>query len=233
MASATTHVCAITLRMENGHDKCIVHLGFQHAEAARENPAACMNCFIMPRRTREARAHFFAGKRTHSHSNNDEAAKCQRLQSPNREGVSASGVFRSGDRWGWEHTDSRARKPRAGDQPRSWDQLRVASAASGPPATRGVALSCNSLGYHAARGPTPLYLPLRGEGGTAASVGEGAPPARLWGCGSGAVLCAYTARWSSVSRRLANVSEAGRIGCERPPPIDHSLAALVSPAGSA
>ena len=44
---------------------------------------------------------------------------------------------------------------------------------------------------------------------------------------------ARACRWSSVSRRLANVSEAGRIGCERPPPLDQSMAALVSPAGSA
>ena len=80
MASATTHMCmacAITLPMEDGHDKCIACLGFQHAEATRDNPAACMNCFIMPWRTREARAHFFAGKRPHFHSNNDRAAKCQ------------------------------------------------------------------------------------------------------------------------------------------------------------
>ena len=37
-----------------------------------------MNCFIRPWCTREAWAHFFAGKQPHSHSNNDRAAKRQR-----------------------------------------------------------------------------------------------------------------------------------------------------------
>ncbi|KAK0153145.1 hypothetical protein N1851_005162 [Merluccius polli] len=88
MASSSTHVCVacnITLPMEDGHDKCIACLGSQHAEAARADPAACMDCFIMPLRTREARAHFFTGRQSHSHSGDDRAGKRQRLQSPDRE----------------------------------------------------------------------------------------------------------------------------------------------------
>ena len=49
--------------LEDGHDNCVLCLGHQHAMLARDTPQSCMNCFIMPMHTREARCRFFTSKR--------------------------------------------------------------------------------------------------------------------------------------------------------------------------
>lgn len=42
---------------------CVLPGPYSHAATAREDPASCVNCFIMPARTREARCLVFKGKR--------------------------------------------------------------------------------------------------------------------------------------------------------------------------
>ena len=50
-------------------------LGFDHAQAAGDDPSSCMECFIVPLRTREAHFHSFAGKRPHSSSGSEQRAQ--------------------------------------------------------------------------------------------------------------------------------------------------------------
>uniref|UniRef100_A0AAV2M5I6 ribonuclease H n=1 Tax=Knipowitschia caucasica TaxID=637954 RepID=A0AAV2M5I6_KNICA len=49
--------------IEDGHMKCVLCLGEDHASAAREDPSSCMNCFIIPRPSLEARYCLFRGKK--------------------------------------------------------------------------------------------------------------------------------------------------------------------------
>ena len=58
--------CGVSMPLEDGHDKCVLCLGYQHAILSRENPQSCMDCFILPARTREARCRFFGVKRAGS-----------------------------------------------------------------------------------------------------------------------------------------------------------------------
>ena len=55
--------CGVAMPLEDGHVKCVLCLGHQHATLSREAPDSCMDCFIMPARTREARCRFFGAKR--------------------------------------------------------------------------------------------------------------------------------------------------------------------------
>ena len=55
--------CNIAIPLKDGHNKCVLCLGHQHATWARDTPQSCMNCFIMPIHTREARCLFFTSKR--------------------------------------------------------------------------------------------------------------------------------------------------------------------------
>ena len=232
--------------MEDGHDKCIACLGAQHAEAARADPAACMDCFIMPLRTREARAHFFTGRQSHSHSGDDRAGKRQRLQSPDREdcrsflppeysggerdedaislfpseeeGVLTPGRESQGQRasTGTESSSVLQERPAVSQLQEVLNRAAVALDITLP---EDPLLPVSRFEERDAPRPAWARVPLLPDF-EAEVLAQFHTPARA-------------CRWSSVSRRLANVSEAGRIGCDRPPPLDQSLAALVSPAGSA
>ena len=46
--------CGRKIPIEDSHDVCVFCLGEDHAQAAREEPAACMSCFCMTARQREA-----------------------------------------------------------------------------------------------------------------------------------------------------------------------------------
>ena len=62
MASPGAHTClgcGVRMPVEDGHDRCMTCLGSDHARMAGQDPAACMNCFILPARVREARARSF------------------------------------------------------------------------------------------------------------------------------------------------------------------------------
>ncbi len=66
MASQEGHCCVgcgVAMPLEDGHDSCVLCLGHEHALVSRANPQSCMDCFILPARTREARCRFFASKR--------------------------------------------------------------------------------------------------------------------------------------------------------------------------
>ena len=52
--------CGVAMPLEDGHDNCVLCLGHEHALVSRENPQSCMDCFILPARTTEARCCFFA-----------------------------------------------------------------------------------------------------------------------------------------------------------------------------
>ncbi|CAI5695366.1 unnamed protein product [Oreochromis niloticus] len=62
-ASQTCLECGIPMPLDDGHEHCVLCLGPEHALLAREAPASCMNRFILPVRTGEARARFFSVKR--------------------------------------------------------------------------------------------------------------------------------------------------------------------------
>ncbi len=58
MASQAGHNCVgcgVQMPIEDGHDRCVLCLGQNHASLARDNPSSCMNCFILPARSLEAR----------------------------------------------------------------------------------------------------------------------------------------------------------------------------------
>lgn len=59
--------CGVAMPLEDGHDSCVLCLGHEHALVSKENPQSCMDCFILPAHTREARCHFFVAKRAGSH----------------------------------------------------------------------------------------------------------------------------------------------------------------------
>ncbi|KAK0147363.1 hypothetical protein N1851_013231 [Merluccius polli] len=249
MASSSTHVCVacnITLPMEDGHDKCIACLGSQHAEAARADPAACMDCFIMPLRTREARAHFFTGRQSHSHSGDDRAGKRQRLQSPDREDCRSflrpeySGGERDEDAISLfpSEEESVLTPGRESQGQRASTGTESSSVLQERPAVSQLqeVLNRAAVALDITLPEDPLLPVSRFEERDAPRPAWARVP--LLPDFEAEVLAQFhtparACRWSSVSRRLANVSEAGRIGCDRPPPLDQSLAALVSPAGSA
>lgn len=67
--ASTSHICrtcAVALPVEDGHDRCIAFLGYDHALKACDNPSTCMDCSIMPLCTREAHFHFFWAKHLQS-----------------------------------------------------------------------------------------------------------------------------------------------------------------------
>lgn len=47
----------VYMPLKDGHNKCVLGLGHQHAVLFRENPLSCMDCFIMPVPTTEAQCH--------------------------------------------------------------------------------------------------------------------------------------------------------------------------------
>uniref|UniRef100_A0AAV2LY13 Uncharacterized protein n=1 Tax=Knipowitschia caucasica TaxID=637954 RepID=A0AAV2LY13_KNICA len=61
--SHTCEDCGVQMPIEDGHMKCVLGLGEDHASAAREDPSSCMNCFIIPRPSLEARCCLFRGKK--------------------------------------------------------------------------------------------------------------------------------------------------------------------------
>ena len=57
--------CGRKIPIEDSHDVCVFCFGEDHAQAAREEPAACMSCFCMTARQRKARYRLFkTGKPT-------------------------------------------------------------------------------------------------------------------------------------------------------------------------
>lgn len=50
--------CGGKIPIDESHDLCVYCLGAEHAWAARDDRAVCMNCFCMSARQREARCHF-------------------------------------------------------------------------------------------------------------------------------------------------------------------------------
>lgn len=250
MASPPTHACtacALMLPMEDGHDKCIRCLGFRHAEAARDNPASCMDCFIMPLRTREARFHFFMGKRPHSPSS-DIDAKRRRIEPPDRaEAFSSQGTPTMEEPFHAMHRGEDTDVDVVSLFPS--DEESVLTAGQGSPVaetTPGASElpAVPQLQEVLGRAATALDLtlpedthppPSRFEENVSQPASARVP---LLPDFETLILAQFGTpaaprRWSSVSRRLANVSGAGRIGCDRPPPLDQSLAGLVSPASSA
>lgn len=51
--------CGVKIPIEDAHDFCVYCLGEDHARAARVDPAACMSCFCMTARQREACCRLF------------------------------------------------------------------------------------------------------------------------------------------------------------------------------
>ena len=71
--------CGMAMPLEDGHDNCVLCLGHEHAPVSKENPQSCMDCFILPARTREARCRFFAAKRMGSHVSEGLRQKIRRM----------------------------------------------------------------------------------------------------------------------------------------------------------
>ena len=71
--------CGVAMPLEDGHDNCVLCLGHEHALVSKENPQSCMDCFILPARTREARCCFFSAKRTGSHVSEGPRQKIGRM----------------------------------------------------------------------------------------------------------------------------------------------------------
>ncbi len=86
--------CGISMPLEDGHDKCVLCLGRQHAILSRENKQACMDCFIMPACTREARCHFFGGKRADSSQSEVPRGKIVKMAKARREIGQCPGSWR-------------------------------------------------------------------------------------------------------------------------------------------
>lgn len=66
METARSHTCSgcgARMPAEDGHNQSVSCLGHSNAITAQEDPASCMNNFIMPACTREARCLLFKGKR--------------------------------------------------------------------------------------------------------------------------------------------------------------------------
>ena len=72
--------CGVAMPLEDGNDSCVLFLGHEHAIVSRENPQSCMDCFILPARTREARCRFFAPKRVGAQGYEGPRLKSRRLQ---------------------------------------------------------------------------------------------------------------------------------------------------------
>ena len=254
MATQGAHTCGgcgVKMPVEDGHDHCVRCLGPDHARMAIQDPAACMNCFILPERVREARARLpsldssntalgqpLPAKRLKAAVENNQTAvqpvATATVSSPH-EPVPAIEV---GQEEYLDEEDEEADVDVLGldldedeDDELPCGQEELAAAQDEP-----------SLFFSIiARAAQALQMELPSvQARRASRFDEGEdrpcpPSVPLLSDVEDLVLEQFTRpvtafRWSGASRRMASVDGRERIGCGPPPPMDPALAPLISPA---
>lgn len=257
-ASQTCLECGIPMPLEDGHEQCVLCLGPEHALLAREALDACMNCFILPARTKEACARFFASKQPAPPTSHASQAKMRKM--------AAAGVeTRQADPWagspplfadlpGLSHSvpsHGPASKPGpVEDDYQEADGEEASILSSGgshlslglPPAGSPGTVS-GQVGFYQLmeKASRVLELPLPEVPVSAISrFDDVSQPQRLVSllpdfqdlvCGQFEAPAALH-RWSLPCKRFAAMHSLERIACGPLSPVDPPLAPLVAPSGS-